>query len=132
MLCDSVNAIAIVDTLSTIAGGAEDPSTEQGERTTKEGQMDRRMLAIGTATVALWAIGCGDSNDDPTPAAAQGPDVEQEYAPDSGTIGEPVVSINGTDRTDAAQSPGVNTHAVRGVPQQSRSDAAQIQRTDVP
>ena len=40
--------------------------------------MDRGMLTIGAATVALWAIGCGDSNDDETPAAAQGLDVGQE------------------------------------------------------
>jgi hypothetical protein len=94
--------------------------------------MDRRMLAIGTATVAVWAIGCGDSNEDPTPAAAQGPDVEQVSAPNSGVIGEPIPSANGTDRTDAAQVRGVRTHAVRGVPQMDRTDAAQIQRTELP
>jgi hypothetical protein len=54
--------------------------------------MDRRMLTIGAATVALWAIGCGDSNDDETPAAAQGPDVGQEFAPNSGVIEEPIPS----------------------------------------
>jgi hypothetical protein len=32
--------------------------------------MDRRMLAIGAATIALAAVGCGDSND-PTDNAAQ-------------------------------------------------------------
>jgi hypothetical protein len=94
--------------------------------------MDRRMLTIGAATVALWAIGCGDFNDDETPAAAQGPDVEQELAPNSGVIEEPIPSANGTDRTDAAQARGVNTHIVRGVPRMDRTDAAQIQRTELP
>ena len=93
--------------------------------------MDRRMLTIGAATVALWAIGCGDS-DDATPAAAQGPDVEQEIAPNSGVIGQPIPSANGTDRTDAAQASGVNTHVVRVVPHTDRTDAAQIERTERP
>ena len=94
--------------------------------------MDRRMLTIGAATVALWAIGCGDSNDDETPAAAQGPDVGQEFAPNSGAIGEPIPSANGTDRTDAAQARGVNTYIVREVPHTDRTDAAQTQPTDLP
>jgi hypothetical protein len=94
--------------------------------------MDRRMLTIGAAAVALWAIGCGESNDDPTAAAAQGPAVEQELAPNSGVIGEPIPSANGTDRTDAAQARGVNTHIVRGVPRMDRTDAAQIQPTERP
>jgi hypothetical protein len=94
--------------------------------------MDRRMLAIGAATVALWAIGCGDSNEDPSAAAAQGPDVEQEFGASSGVIGEPIPSANGTDRTDAAQARGVDTHIVRGVPQMDRTDAAQIQPTELP
>ena len=105
---------------------------EQGTHHPKEGQMDRRMLTIGAATVALWAIGCGDSNDDETPAAAQGPEVEQEFAPNSGVIEEPIPSANGTDRTDAAQARGVHTYIVRGVPHTDRTDAAQIQRTEHP
>ena len=94
--------------------------------------MDRRMLTIGAATVALWAIGCGDSNDDETPAAAQGPDVGQEFAPNSGVIEEPIPSANGTDRTDAAQARGVNASIVRGVPRMDRTDAAQMERTEHP
>jgi hypothetical protein len=94
--------------------------------------MDRRMLAIGAATVALGATGCGDSNDDETPAAAQGPDIGQEFAPNSGVIEQPIPSANGTDRTDAAQARGVSTYIVRGVPHMDRTDAAQIQPTELP
>ena len=96
--------------------------------------MDRRMLAIGAAVIALGAAACGDSNTD---SAAQGPDVEVEATapPNSGMIGQDLTTTVGTDRTDAAQgSSGKAT---------DRTDAAQpcgsslanrceVQKTDLP
>jgi hypothetical protein len=74
------------------------------------------MLAIGAATIALYAVGCGDSNDDASDRAIQAPAVEveatAEAAPNSGTL-EGGVPTEGTDRSDAAQG---------------RSDAAQQRR----
>jgi hypothetical protein len=55
--------------------------------------MDRRMLVIGVATIAL-AVGCGDSNNDASDRAIQAPPEEVEAA---------TPKDQGTDRTDAAQ-----------------------------
>jgi hypothetical protein len=57
--------------------------------------MDKRMLAIGAATIAL-AVGCGDSNNDASERAIQAPPEEVEA-----TVATP--RDQGTDRTDAAQ-----------------------------
>ena len=123
-----MNAIAIVDTLSTI--GEEVRRTQHGaaERTIKEGQMDRRMLAIGVAIVAFGATACGDSND-ASDRAIQAPEIEveatAEAAPNNGTL-EGGVQTEGTDRSDAAQGRASEEGAT------DRTDAAQIQRTELP
>jgi hypothetical protein len=51
-------------------GGGHCRTGRRREAHCKEAVMDRRMLAIGAATIALAAVGCGDSND-PTDNAAQ-------------------------------------------------------------
>jgi hypothetical protein len=61
----------------------------------KEAVMDRRMLVIGAATIAL-AVGCGDPNNDASDRAIQAPPEEVEA-----TVTTP--RDQGTDRTDAAQ-----------------------------
>jgi hypothetical protein len=68
----------------------------QGGAPGKEVEMDRRMLAIGAATIALAAVGCG--SDDASDRAAQGSDVEVEA---TATPNTPKNGLHGA--SDAAQ-----------------------------
>ena len=109
--------------------------------------MDRRLLAIGVATVVFVATACGDSND-ASDRAIQAPDAEvaatAEAAPNSGTL-EGGVQTEGTDRSDAAKgradvSKAAQREAFESAAQRraseeratDRTDAAQMQRTDLP
>jgi hypothetical protein len=89
--------------------------------------MDRRMLAIGAAAIALFATACGD---DATDRAIQAPAIGAATAeaadapPNSGMIGEDV-QVEGNARSDAAQGKGAQTKPSVQVEGNSRSDAAQ-------